>query len=76
MKHYAIIEIAKDVYAAREKSVELVTIFGSVYAPKSKIIVEGETANNLTILVPCWIFWNKELNPCHMVKGFIEQIKK
>lgn len=75
MKHYARIEIAKDVYAAREKSVELVTIFGNVFAPKSKIIVESESNNTITILVPCWVFWNNDLNPCHMVKGFIEQIK-
>lgn len=75
MKYYARIEVAKETFAAREKSVKLDTIFGSVYAPKSKISIERETEDNLIIVVPCWVFWNKELNPCQMVSGFLGQVK-
>lgn len=39
---YARIEVDKRVFDAREKSVALETIHGTVYAPKSKIIVEDE----------------------------------
>lgn len=76
MKHYARIEIAKEVYFAREKSVKLSTIFGDVYAPKPKVTVERESVNSLVVLIPCSIFWNKDLNPCQMVRGYIEQVKQ
>ena len=39
---YARIEVDKRVFDAREKSVALETLHGTVYAPKSKIIVESE----------------------------------
>jgi len=77
---YARIEVEKRVFDAREKSVELETLFGKVYAPKSKIIVEGErkpamaTNTFVQMLVPCWVFWNKDLNPTQLLTGFIEQI--
>ena len=77
---YARIEVRKEVFEAREKSVQLETIFGVVYAPKSKIIVESErtpelaTNSFIQILVPCWVFWNKNLNPRQLTAGFIEQI--
>lgn len=79
---YARVEVDKRVFEAREKSVALETIYGTVYAPKSKIIVEGErkphmaTNTFVQMLVPCWVFWNKDLNPCQLTTGFIEQIKK
>lgn len=79
---YARVEVDKRVFDAREKSVALETIFGTVYAPKSKIIVEGErrpylaTNTFVQMLVPCWVFWNRDLNPCQLTTGFIEQIKK
>ena len=77
---YARIEVDKRVYEAREKSVPLETIFGTVYAPKSKIIVECErkphmaTNTMVQMLVPLWVFRNKDLNPCQLTTGFIEQI--
>ena len=79
---YARIEVDKRVFDAREKSVALETVFGTVYAPKSKIIVERERKPHLAtnifvqMLVPCWVFWNKDLNPCQLTTGFIEQIRK
>ena len=79
---YARIEVRKEVFEARDKSVQLESIFGDVYAPKSKIIVEGERTPELAtntfiqILVPCWVFWNKNLNPCQLATGFIEQINR
>lgn len=79
---YARIEVEESIYDAREKSVALETKFGTVYAPKSKIIVEGERKPHLAsnkfvqCLVPCWVFWNKDLNPCQLTTGFIEQIRK
>ncbi len=75
MKSYARIEITKEAYETREKSVKLDTIFGSIYAPKSRTTIERETDGNLIIVVPCWVFWNKELNPCQMISGFLGQIK-
>ncbi len=79
---YARIKVEKSIYEAREKSVELETFHGTVFAPKSKIIVEGERkpclASNtfVQILVPCWVFWNKDLNPCQLTTGYIEQINR
>ena len=79
---YARIEIEERVYNSRLRSVPLVTIFGTVYAPNSKIIVEGKrkpersTSTFLQVLVPCWVFWNKCLNPCQLETGFIEQIER
>lgn len=76
---YARFEIEKSVFEAREKSVHLDGMFGDVYAPKSKIIVEGErkpdSATNTFIqcLIPCWVFWNKTFNPVQFT-GFVEQI--
>ena len=78
---YARIEIDKQCFDAREKSVALETIFGTVYAPKSKIIVVRERkpdmATNIMVemLVPVWVFRAKDLNPCQMTTGFIEQIR-
>lgn len=79
---YARIEVEESVFNAREKSVALETNFGTVYAPKSKIIIEGERKPHLATnkfiqcLVPCWVFWNKCLNPCQLTTGFIEQINR
>lgn len=77
---YARFEIPKSIFDARESSVHLDGHFGDVYAPKSKIIVEGERkphmASNTFVqfLVPCWVFWNKTLNPVTF-DGFIEQVR-
>lgn len=79
---YVRVEVEKGVYEAREKSVCLDTIFGPVYAPKSRCIVEGErqpekaTNTFVQMLVPCWVFWNKGLNPCQLVTGYIEQVNQ
>ena len=78
---YARFEIDKAVFDAREKSVHMDGAFGDVYAPKSKIIVEGErkphmaTNTFVQFIVPCWVFWNKTFNPCQFT-GFIEQFNK
>lgn len=86
---YAKIRIDEEVFNAREKSVPLEMIFrtntGSdiIYAPKSKIIVLGEedrpewqTNRFFHILVPCWVFWNKGLNPCQIACGYIDTVKR
>lgn len=79
---YARIEVEKSLYDSREKSVLLETAFGTVYAPKSRIIIEGErkpelaTNSFVQILVPSWVFWNKCLNPCQLLTGFIEEINQ
>ena len=78
---YARIEVDKRVFEAREKSVALDGAYGTVYAPKSRIIVEGErkadmsTNTMVQMLVPCWVFWNKTMNPIY-ITGYIEQINK
>jgi hypothetical protein len=60
------IKLVADNHEWREKSLKLVTIFGDVYAPLSKITVVNDIA-----IVPNWVFTNKGLNPCQMVNGFI-----
>ena len=78
---FARFEVDKEIFNAREKSVQLDGAFGDVYAPKSKIIIEGERKPRLAtntfvqFLVPCWVFWNKTYNPAHFT-GFIEQINR
>lgn len=78
---YAVIDIDEAKLYEREKSIELVTIFGTVYAPKSKVIVQevhstfeavknNEHSGTARIIVPSWVFTNKGLNPCQMVKGY------
>lgn len=80
---YARIRVTEDHYNSREKSLYLETIFGNVYAPKSKIIVENiegdketpvgiDKTHLMTILVPCWVFWNANLNPVQLEHGFVE----
>ena len=78
---YAVIDIDEAKLYERENSIELITIFGSVYAPKSKVLVQeirstfkavsnGEHTGTATVIVPSWVFTNKGLNPCQMVKGY------
>jgi hypothetical protein len=55
-------------HTIREKSIELITIFGSVFAPISKCSVDTETG---IITVPVWVFHKAHLNPCQMVSGYI-----
>ena len=50
----------------RNKSLKLVTIYGDVFAPLSKITIIDKN----TVLVPEWIFVNAGLNPCQMVNGY------
>ena len=66
----AIIELTTNNHEMREKSICLYTIFGNVYAPKSKT----EIADGVAI-VPFWVFTNAGLNPCQMVTGFKGTIK-
>lgn len=79
--YYARFEVDQRVFEAREKSVHLEGIFGDLYVPKSKIIVESErtpdmaTNTFIQFLVPSWLFWNKTFNPVQFT-GFIEQIRK
>lgn len=84
---YARIYITEDHFNAKERSVYLETIFGNVYAPKSKIVVENvngdiqtpvgiDKTHLMTVLVPCWVFWNKGLNPVQLVHGYIELIDR
>ena len=61
----AIIRLMPGNHEIRERSIKLVTIFGVVYAPRSKTEVNGNVA-----LVPEWVFINAGLNPCQMVTGF------
>ena len=49
----------------RGKSLKLVTIYGNVYAPLSVTTIVNDIA-----IVPEWVFVNKELNPCQMIKGY------
>lgn len=66
---YARMETSKTVFEAREKSVPLNGMFGTVYAPKSKLIeVEevsvGAKEPHISFLVPYWVFWKNDCNPC------------
>lgn len=76
---YARMQVSKTVFDAREKSVALQGIFGTVYAPKSRIIgVEevdaGAVVPHVEFLVPCWVFWKNDANPCQF-DDFIEQVE-
>ena len=85
---YARIDVQKEVFEAREKSVPLEMIFRGIngnnilYAPKSRIIVEGEykphraTNTFVRMLVPCWVFASKGLNPSQVATGFIECVDR
>lgn len=81
-KLYAKIAVPESLLNEREKSIKLQTIFGSVYAPKSKIIVleikstfkavaNNEQTGTAIIVVPFWVFTSKGLNPCQMVHGYL-----
>ena len=84
---YARIEVDKDVFEKREKSVAIVVAkkYGNdvvVYAPKSRIIVESErevpmTVNQVKvqILVPCWVFTKNFCYPTEAY-GYITQIER
>lgn len=66
---YAKFEVSKTIFDAREKSVALQGIFGTVYAPKSKIknveeISSGAQVNHVQFLVPFWVFYKNDVNPC------------
>jgi hypothetical protein len=85
---YARIDVQKEVFEAREKSVPLEMIFGGIdgcnimYAPKSRIIVECEykphraTNTFIRMLVPCWVFSSKGLNPSQVATGYIECVDR
>lgn len=85
---YARIDIQKEVFEAREKSVPLEMVFRGVngsdilYAPKSRIIVEDEYKPNratnkfVRMLIPFYIFTNKGFNPSQVATGFIECVDK
>lgn len=85
--YYARIRINEEDFNRREKSIELDCIFGKVFAPKSKIIIEHiqedivyegigtDVSHQMTILVPCWVFWKNQMNPCQLCTGYVEQIK-
>lgn len=66
----AIIRLDDRNHIEREKSIELRTIFGGVYAPKSVIKRAGDM-----IEVPFWVFTNKGKNPCQMVTGYIGETR-
>ena len=59
------IRLVKGNHEFKEKSLKLSTIYGDVYAPLSAITI----INNVAV-VPDWVFVNKGLNPCQMIKGF------
>lgn len=87
---YERIIIDKAIFEAREKSVPLEMLFrgndgrGIVYAPKSKIIIEGEEERAkyqsntfLKILVPTWVFTSKGLNACQITNGiYVEYVNR
>lgn len=71
MKEYkvmekAIITLTANNHEMRTNSIRLKTIFGDVFAPKSKTNIINGAA-----MVPTWVFYKKRLNPCQMVDGFI-----
>ena len=62
-------ETSKTVFEAKEKSVPLNGIFGTIYAPKSKLVeVEeisvGAKEPHISFLVPYWVFHKNDCNPC------------
>ena len=76
---YARMNVSKTIYDAREKSVALEGIFGTVYAPKSKLkdvkqVESGAIVPHIEFLVPCWVFWKNDMNPCQF-DDFVEQIE-
>lgn len=88
-KYYVRARITKEQFDRREKSVELRTIYGNVFAPKSKMIVESvepvkelkigdevylDKTQSMVVLIPSWVFWKNNLNPCQLETGYIEQI--
>ena len=75
---YARMEVSKTVYTAREKSVPLMGIFGDVYAPKSQLkqveeIDVGAKVPHVSFLVPYWVFYNKDANPCQF-DAYVETV--
>lgn len=50
----------------REKSIKLNTIYGAIYAPKSRCKIEGDILE-----VPAWVFAKGGLNPIYIVSGLI-----
>ena len=76
--YYARMRVSKTIYDAREKSVPLMGAFGTVYAPKSKMrdikeVDVGAVIPHMEFLVPSWVFWKKDMNPCQFAE-YIEQI--
>ena len=75
---YARIAIKAADYNKREKSVEIRTDYGSIFAPKSQCIIE--CANEpmtyeeprMILLVPDWVFWNKGTNAVY-AHGYVPE---
>lgn len=79
---YARFEISKPLFDKREKSVALLEDHGgTVYAPKSKIIVEGEVnvgavVPHIIFLVPSWVFYKNDYKPWDFSGfGYIEMVE-
>lgn len=77
--YYARMKVSKTVFDAREKSVHLEGIFGSIYLPKSKLldvkeVESGAVVPHVEFLAPCWVFSNKDFNPCQFDE-YIEHVK-
>lgn len=75
---YARMRVSKTIFDAKEKSVPLAGIFGTVYAPKSKIldvktVNVGTVVPHIEFLCPCWVFWKNDMNPAQM-DDFVEQL--
>ena len=66
---YARMNVSKNIFDAREKSVGLDGMYGTLYAPKSKMkdIVEvdsGAIIPHIEFLVPLWVFYKNDMKPC------------
>lgn len=75
---FARFEVSKTTFSARVKSVELSGLFGSVYAPKSRLkevieIESGAVIPHVCFLVPFWVFSKSGMNPCQF-DGYMETL--
>ena len=68
---YAIIKLDDQNHEIMEKSIKLRTIFGNVYAPKSRTEIREGRA-----YVPEWVFLEAALNPCQMITGYEGMVSK
>lgn len=76
---YARMKVSKTIFDYREKSVALEGIFGTVYAPKSKMkgirqVESGAIVPHIEFLVPLWVFWKNDMNPCQFDE-YVEQVE-